>query len=87
MQERNSHKTITSDVVTAKMKKTFVVSVDTYRKLRLYGKRVKSSTKFHAHDENNTAKLGDVVTIMETRPLSKTKHFVLVKVEKAHENI
>lgn len=87
MQERNSHKTFTGVVVSAKMDKTIVVSVDTYRKHRLYGKRVKSSAKFHAHDENNTAKLGDVVTIMETRPLSKTKHFVLVKVEKAHENI
>lgn len=87
MQERNSHKTFTGVVVSAKMDKTIVVSVDTYRKHRLYGKRVKSSTKFYAHDENNTAKLGDVVTIMETRPLSKTKHFVLVKVEKAHENI
>ena len=86
MQERNSHKTFTGVVVSTKMDKTIVVSVDTYRKHRLYGKRVKSSTKFHAHDENK-AKLGDVVTIMETRPLSKTKHFVLVKVEKAHENI
>lgn len=87
MQERNSGKMFTGTVVSTKMDKTIVVSVDTYRKHRLYGKRVKSSTKFHAHDENNTAKVGDVVTIMETRPLSKTKHFVLVKVEKATENI
>ena len=87
MEERNLRKTRVGVVVSDKMDKTIVVSVDTYRKHRLYGKRVKSSTKFHAHDENNTAKLGDVVTIMETRPLSKTKHFVLVKVEKAHENI
>lgn len=87
MEERNSGKVFTGTVVSTKMDKTIVVSVDTYRKHRLYGKRVKSSTKFHAHDENNTAQLGDVVTIMETRPLSKTKHFVLVKVEKAKENI
>ncbi len=87
MQERNSHKTFTGVVVSNKMDKTIVVSVDTYRKHRLYGKRVKKSTKLHAHDENNTANIGDVVTIMETRPLSKTKRFVLVKVEKAKENI
>lgn len=85
--ERNSRKMFTGTVVSTKMDKTIVVSVDTYRKHRLYGKRVKSSTKFHAHDENNTAKLGDVVTIMETRPLSKTKKFVLVEVVKANENI
>lgn len=87
MQERNSRKMFTGTVVSTKMDKTITVSVDTYRKHRLYGKRVKSSKKFHAHDENNTAKLGDVVTIMETRPLSKTKKFVLVKVEKSKENI
>ena len=87
MQERNSHKTFTGVVVSTKMDKTITVLVETHVKHKLYGKRMKSSTKFHAHDENNTAKLGDVVTIMETRPLSKTKHFVLVKVEKAHENI
>ncbi len=87
MQERNSRKMFTGTVVSTKMDKTITVSVETYRKHRLYGKRVKSSKKFHAHDENNTAKLGDVVTIMETRPLSKTKNFVLVKVEKSNENI
>ena len=85
--ERNNRKVYTGTVVSTKMDKTITVLVETHVKHKLYGKRMKSSTKFHAHDENNTAKLGDVVTIMETRPLSKTKHFVLVKVEKAHENI
>ena len=85
--ERTTRKTFTGTVVSTKMDKTIVVSVDTYRKHRLYGKRVKTSTKFHAHDENNTAKLGDVVTIMETRPFSKTKRFALVKVEKSNETI
>lgn len=85
--ERTTRKTFTGTVVSTKMDKTIVVSVDTYRKHRLYGKRVKTSTKFHAHDENNTAKLGDVVTIMETRPFSKTKCFALVKIEKSSDNI
>ena len=85
--ERTTRKTFTGTVVSTKMDKTIVVSVDTYRKHRLYGKRVKTSTKFHAHDENNTAKLGDVVIIMETRPFSKTKRFALVKVEKSNETI
>ena len=85
--ERTTRKTFTGTVVSTKMDKTIVVSVDTYRKHRLYGKRVKTSAKFHAHDENNTAKLGDVVTIMETRPFSKTKCFALVKIEKSSDNI
>ena len=51
-------------------------------KHKLYGKRMKSSKKFHAHDENNEARVGDVVTIMGTRPLSKTKRFRLVEVVK-----
>ena len=87
MQERNSHKTFTGVVVSAKMDKTIVVSVDTYRKHRLYGKRVKSSTKFHAHDENNTAQVGDTVKIMSTRPLSATKRFRLVEIVKKAETV
>ena len=69
------------------MEKTITVVVDNYRKHRLYGKRVKHSTKFHAHDENNVAKVGDVVKIMETRPLSKTKSFCLLEVVKTQENL
>ena len=64
--------------------KTIKVLVVTYRKHPLYGKRVEYSKKFTAHDENNEAKMGDIVKIMETRPLSKTKKFRLVEiVEKA----
>ena len=71
-------------VVSAKNDKTITVIVETYRKDRLYGKRVKYSKKYAAHDENNEAKVGDTVRIAETRPLSKTKHFRLVEVvEKA----
>lgn len=60
--------------------KTITVLVETYKKHPLYGKRVKYSKKFKAHDENNVAKLNDIVKIMETRPLSATKNFRLVEV-------
>ena len=71
-------------VVSAKNDKTITVLVETYKKDRLYGKRVKHSKKYAAHDEKNVANVGDTVRIAETRPLSKTKHFRLVEVvEKA----
>jgi len=71
-------------VVSDKTDKTITVLVETYRKDPLYGKRVKYSKKYAAHDEKNEAKTGDVVRIVETRPLSKTKNFRLVEiVEKA----
>jgi small subunit ribosomal protein S17 len=71
-------------VVSDKMEKTIVVAVETYKKDPLYGKRVKYTKKFKAHDEQNEAKVGDVVRIMETRPLSKDKNWRLVSVvEKA----
>ena len=85
--ERNSRKFFTGTVVSDKMQKTIVVSVDTFGVHKLYKKRVKKSTKFHVHDENNTAKFGDVVKFMETRPLSKTKAYVLVEVVKAKETL
>jgi small subunit ribosomal protein S17 len=71
-------------VVSDKCDKTITVLVETYKKDRLYGKRVKYSKKYAAHDEKNEAKVGDTVRIAEVRPLSKTKHFRLVEVvEKA----
>ena len=85
--ERNSRKFFTGTVVSDKMDKTIVVSVDTFGVHKLYKKRVKKSTKFHVHDENNTAKIGDVVEFMETRPLSKTKKYVLVEVVKVKETL
>jgi small subunit ribosomal protein S17 len=78
--ERNSRKVYVGKVVSAKCDKTITVMVETYRKHPLYGKRVKYSKKFTAHDELNTAKEGDIVEIMETRPLSATKRYRLVKV-------
>ncbi|WP_159887870.1 30S ribosomal protein S17 [Paenibacillus puerhi] len=84
MAERNERKTQLGRVVSDKMEKTIVVAVETYKKHDLYHKRIKYTKKFKAHDENNEAKIGDVVEIMETRPLSKDKRWRLVKVvEKA----
>ena len=80
MTERNDRKVYVGKVVSDKMDKTITVLVETYKKHPLYGKRVKYSKKFKAHDENNAAKLNDIVKIMETRPLSATKNFRLVEV-------
>ena len=80
MTERNDRKVYVGKVVSDKMDKTITVLVATYKKHPLYGKRVKYSKKFKAHDENNVAKLNDIVKIMETRPLSATKNFRLVEV-------
>ena len=85
--ERNVRKFFTGTVVSDKMEKTIVVSVDTFGVHPIYKKRVKKSSKFHVHDENNVAKNGDVVKFMETRPLSKTKKYILVEVVKAKETI
>lgn len=82
--ERPSRKVLRGKVVSDKMEKTIVVEVATSKSHPLYGKRVKYSKKYKAHDELGEAKIGDTVEIMETRPLSATKHFRLVKViEKA----
>ena len=82
--ERNARKVYRGTVVSAKMDKTITVMVETKKTHPLYGKRVKYSKKFKAHDENNEARIGDTVVIMETRPLSATKRFRLVEiVEKA----
>jgi len=77
---RNLRKTRIGVVTSNKMTKTITVSVERKVKHPLYGKFIKKSTKFHAHDEENTASIGDVVRIMETRPLSKTKRWRLVEV-------
>jgi len=77
-------KTLQGRVVSNKTDKTISVLVESYRKHRLYGKRVKYSKKYATHDENNIANLGDLVRIEECRPMSKTKKFTLVEVvEKA----
>ncbi|WP_027108751.1 30S ribosomal protein S17 [Lacticigenium naphthae] len=78
--ERNNRKVYQGRVVSDKMDKTIVVEISTQKQHKMYGKRMKYSTKFKAHDEDNTAKIGDIVKIMETRPLSKDKRFRLLEV-------
>ena len=80
--ERGSRKTLRGVVVSDKMDKTITVLVSTYVTDPLYKNRVKYSKKYKAHDENGVAGIGDTVKIMETRPLSATKHFRLVEVIK-----
>ena len=82
--ERSNRKVYRGTVVSDKMDKTITIIVETKKTHPLYGKRVKYSKKFKAPDENNEARIGDRVEIMETRPLSATKRFRLVEiVEKA----
>jgi small subunit ribosomal protein S17 len=82
--ERNDRKERIGKVVSNKMQKTITVAVDRKVKHPIYGKFVNRTTKFKAHDEANTAGIGDTVRIMETRPLSKDKRWRLVEIlEKA----
>ena len=85
--ERNNRKIFQRTVEADKTEKTIMVSVDKYGGNKINKKSVKKSTKFHVHDENNTAHVGDVVRFMETRPLSKTKSYVLVEVVKVKETL
>ena len=77
-----TRRTVQGVVVSDKNDKTIVVLVETHKRHSKYGKRVKYSKKYYAHDENNEAKNGDTVTIMETRRLSALKRFRLVSVDK-----
>ena len=82
--ERKNRKVRIGTVTSSKMNKTITVMVERKVKHPIYGKFLKKSSSFHAHDEENTAGIGDTVRIMETRPLSKNKRFRLVAViEKA----
>lgn len=81
MAEDKKVRTLTGKVVSDKMDKTVTVLIERRVTHPLYGKIVKRSTKLHAHDENNECRMGDVVTIKETRPLSKSKTFELVSID------
>ena len=82
--ERNLRKTRIGKVVSDKMDKTITVEIEDHVKHPLYGKIVKKTVKFKAHDEKNECNIGDTVKIMETRPLSKDKRWRLVQIiEKA----
>ena len=76
-------RTLTGRVVSDKMDKSIVVLIERRVQHPLYGKLIRRSTKLHAHDENNVAKTGDLVTIKESRPISKTKAWTLVEVVEA----
>jgi small subunit ribosomal protein S17 len=83
--ERNRRTSLQGVVVSDKMNKTIVVEVETHKRHPKYAKRVKYSSKYYVHDEKNEAKVGDVVTIMGCRPLSATKRFRLVSIDKVHQ--
>ena len=78
--ERNLRKERIGQVVRNKMQKTITVAVDRRMKHAMYGKFIRKTTKFTAHDENNDCNIGDTVKIMETRPLSKNKRWRLVEI-------
>jgi len=80
--EKANKRELVGKVVSSVNNKTITVLVETYKKHPLYGKRVKSSKKYAVHDETNKAKVGDIVRIVETKPISKTKRFYLKSIEK-----
>ena len=80
-QETKLARTLTGKVVSDKMDKTITVLIERRVKHELYGKYSTKSSKLHAHDENNECKIGDLVTIAESRPISKTKSWTLVKID------
>jgi small subunit ribosomal protein S17 len=77
-EEGGGKRQLTGIVVSDKMKDTIVVAVNRFRKIPKYEKYVKITKRFMAHDEGNTKKIGETVTIEETRPMSKNKHFRLI---------
>lgn len=86
MMAREGRKTLVGRVLSDKMNKTIVVNVTRTRRHALYGKVVKLHKKYKAHDENNDANIGDTVKIIESRPLSKEKRWVMTEIlERAHQ--
>lgn len=78
--ETSQRQVKTGTVISNKMQKTIVVAVETYKQHRIYKKNYRWTKHFMAHDETNTARIGDTVTIEETRPLSKGKHWKLIEI-------
>jgi len=81
MSENKLVRTLTGRVVSDKMNKSIVVLIERRVKHPMYGKYLSRSSKLKAHDENNDCRIGDLVTIAESRPISKTKSWTLVKIE------
>jgi small subunit ribosomal protein S17 len=80
-------RTVTGKVISDKMDKTVTVLVERRVRHPLYGKYITRSSKLHAHDEKNECKIGDVVTVYETRPLSKTKTWALLRIEEQAKGV
>jgi len=80
VEERGKRKVLTGTVVSDKMDKTVVVAVETLVRHPLYGKTIRRTKKFKAHDEENTCRVGDRVRMMETRPLSKEKRWRIIQI-------
>lgn len=78
--EANVERSLQGRVVSDKMNKSIVVMMESYVKHPVYGKFIKRSKKYHVHDENNECREGDTVLFKECRPLSKTKHWTLIRV-------
>lgn len=78
--EKKIARSLVGKVVSDKTDKTVTVLVETYKRDAKYGKRVRTSKKYAAHDESNKAKVGDVVRIVETKPISKTKRFYVAEI-------
>ena len=79
---QNRRKVLSGEVISDKMDKTCVIQIRTASKHDKYHKTIKKAVKFKAHDEKNEAKIGDIVRIMETRPLSKEKRWVILEIVK-----
>lgn len=84
-EQNSSQRTIIGKVISDKMDKTIVVQIERKVKHPLYGKYVRKFSKMYAHDADNTCKIGDLVLIQQTRPLSKTKRWMLVEIIKREE--
>ena len=87
MAEEKRVRTLQGKVVSDKMDKTITVLIERRVKHPIYGKYITRSSKIHAHDEDNQCKAGDVVTVCETRPLSKSKSWTLLRVEETANQI
>jgi small subunit ribosomal protein S17 len=86
VEQSKSQRTITGKVISDKMNKTIVVQIERKVKHPLYGKYIRRFSKMYAHDEDNACKIGDLVVIQQTRPMSKTKRWKLVEIIKKEEH-
>lgn len=85
VEQKNTQRSIVGKVISDKMNKTIVVQIERKVKHPLYGKYVRRFSKMYAHDEENTCRIGDLVLIKQTRPLSKTKRWALVEIVRRQE--